>query len=116
MVARDGVVIWVQVFASRIWGVALEGCVVGAGSAWHWRSITAAWVIGGFSVSTGHGARWACHLWAICDFADAGLVDGGAHVWGWRVVMSEWGVNHRPLGDFLLTSCSHRWGGSSGEA
>ena len=47
MVARHGVVIWVWVFASRIWGVALEGRVVGAGSAWCWHSIAAAWVIGG---------------------------------------------------------------------
>ena len=30
MVAQDGVIIWVQVFTSRIWGVALEGHVVGA--------------------------------------------------------------------------------------
>ena len=116
MVAWDGVVIQVQVFASRIWGIALEGCIVGTGSAWHWHSITAAWVIGGFSISTGHGARQACHLWAICDFADAGLADGGVHVQGWQVAMSEQGVNDCSMGSFLLKSCGHCWGGLGGEA
>ena len=116
MVTQDGVIIQVWVFASRIWGIALEGRIVGAGSAWHWHSIAAAWVIGGFAVIAGHGAGRYCHLWAACDFADAGFVDGGAHVQGWRVAVSEQRVNYHSLGNLLLTSCSHCWGGLGGEA
>ena len=89
---------------------------VGAGSAWGWCSIAAIWVIGGLSVITGPGAGRPCHLWVACDFMDAGLTDGGAHVWGWQVAMSERGVNDHSLGNLLLTSCSHRWSGSGGEA
>ena len=47
MVARDGVIVWVWVFTLGIWGGTLEGCVVGAGSAWCWHSFATAWVIGG---------------------------------------------------------------------
>ena len=89
---------------------------VGAGSAWHWHGVTAAWVVGGFTVIAGHGARWPCHLCVARNFANAGFMDGGVHVQGWRVMMSERGVDDRSLGNFLLTSCSHCWGGSSGEA
>ena len=116
MVTRDGVIIWVQVFTSGIWDVTLKGCVVGAGSAWRWCSVAAAWVIGRFTVIAGCGARQPCHLWVARNFVDAGFMDGGAHVQGWRVAMSEQGVDDRSLGNLLLTSCSHRWGGSSGEA
>ena len=116
MVTQDWVVVWVWVFASGIWGITLEGCVVGAGSAWCWRGVTAAWVIGGFAVIAGHRAGWPCHLCVTRNFVNAGFTDGGAHVWGWRLTMSEWGADDHSLGNFLLTSCSHHWGGSSGEA
>ena len=116
MVTRDGVIIQVWVFASGILGSTLEGYVVGAGSAWHWRSIAAAWVIEGIAVIAGRGARQPCHLWVTHDFTDAGFTDGGVHVWGWQVAELEWGVDDRSLGNLLLTSCSHCWGGSGGEA
>ena len=116
MVAWDGVVIWVWVFASGVWGITLEGCIVGAGSAWRWCSVAAAWVVGGFTIIAGHRARQPCHLWVTCNFVNAGFTDGCAHVWGWQVAMTEQGVDDHPLGDLLLTSCSHCWGGSSGEA
>ena len=83
MVAQDGVIVRVWVFASGIWGVTLEGCIVGAGSAWHWHSVAAAWVVGGFAIIASHGARWPCHLWVTRNFVDAGFTDGGVHVWGW---------------------------------
>ena len=114
--AQDGVIVWVQVFTSGIWGITLEGCVVGAGSAWHWHSIAAAWVVGGFAVIAGHGTRQPCHRWVTRYFKDAGFMDGGAHVREWRVVKSERGVDDCSLGDLLLTSHSHRWGGLGGEA
>ena len=116
MVTRDGVIIWVQVFASRIWGATLKGCIVGAGSARCWHRITAAWVIGGFAVIASRGNGWPCHLWFTRDFTDAGFTDGGAHVWGWRVAVLEWGVGGCYLGVLLLMSCSHCWGGLGGEA
>ena len=116
MVAQDGVIVWVQVFASGIWGITLEGCIVGAGSAWHWSSVTTAWVVGGFTVIAGRRAGQPCHLWVAHNFANAGFTDGGAHVWGWQVAMSEQGVDDRPLGNLLLMSCHHCWGGLSGEA
>ena len=116
MVTRDGVIIWVQVFPSRIWGTTLEGCVVGAGSAWCWCCVTAAWVIGGFAIIASHGDRQPCHLWVACGFADAGFMDGGVHGRGWQIAVLEQGVDGRSLGNLLLTSCSHRWGGSGGEA
>ena len=116
MVAQDGVVIWVQVFTSGIWGITLEGCIVGAGSAWHWHHIAAAWVIGGFAVIASHRAGWPCHLWVAHDFADAGFMDGGVHVQGWQTVELEQGVVDCSLGILLLTSCGHRWGGLGGEA
>ena len=107
MVTQDGVIVWVWVFTSGIWGITLEGCIVGAGSAWRWHSFATARVIGGFAVIAGRRARWPCHLWVTCDFADTGFMDGGAHVRGWRVVVSEWGVDDCSLEDLLLTSCSH---------
>ena len=107
MVARDRVVIWVWVLTSGIWGITLEGHIVGAGSAWHWCSIATAWVIGGFTVIAGHRARWSCHLWVPCDFADVGFTDGGVHVWGWRVVVLEQRVDDHSSGKLLLISCSH---------
>ena len=116
MVAWDGVVIRVWVFASGIWGATLKGCIVGAGSAWRWRRIAAAWVIGGFAIIASCRNGWPCHLWVAHDFMDAGFTDGGAHVQGWRVAVSEWGVDDHSLGDLLLMSCSHHWGGLGGEA
>ena len=116
MVAWNGVVVWVWVFASGIRSITLNSCIVGAGSAWHWRGIAAAWVIGGFAIISGHGTRRPCQWWAACNFMDAGFTDGGAHVWGWQVAVSERGVDDRSLGDLLLTSCSHHWGGSGGQA
>ena len=41
---------------------------------------------------------------------------GVAHVWGWQVAELERRVDDHSLGDLLLTSCSHHWGGSGGEA
>ena len=83
MVTWDGVIIWVQVFASGIWGATLKGCIVGAGSAWNWHHIAAAWVIGGFAVIASHGNGRPCHLWAAHGFTDAGFSDGGVHGRGW---------------------------------
>ena len=116
MITQDGVVIQVQVFASGIWGISLEGCVVGAGSAWHWCSIATAWVFGGFAIIAGCGAGQSCHWWVIRNFADAGFMDGGMHVQGWQVMELERGVDDCSLGDLLLMSCSHCWGGLGGQA
>ena len=116
MVAWDGVIIRVRVFPSGIWGATLEGCVVGAGSAWHWHHIATAWVIGGFAIIASHGNGRPCHLWVAHGFTDAGFTDGGAHGWGWQIAVSEQGVDGRSLGNLLLTSCSHHWGGLGGDA
>ena len=81
MVAQDGVIVRVWVFTSRIWGIPLEGCIVGAGHAWCWHGVTTAWVIGGFTVVAGHGARRSHYWWVTCDFADAGFMEG-VHMFG----------------------------------
>ena len=47
MVAWDGVIVWVQVFASGVGGIPLNGGMVGSGCAWHWCGITTALIIGG---------------------------------------------------------------------
>ena len=116
VVARDGVIIWVQVFASEIWGIPLEGCIVGAGCAWHWHSIATACVVGGFIIIASCSARWPCHWWVAHDFMDAGFTDGGMHIWGWWVTESKRGVDDHSLGNLLLTLCSHHWGGLGGQA
>ena len=116
VVTQDGVIIQVQVFASGIWGIPLEGCIVEAGCAWHWRSITAAQVIGEFTIVAGPSAGWPCHWWVTCDFMDAGFMDGGTHIWGWGVMESKRGVDDHSLGDLPFSSWGHRWGGLGGQA
>ena len=116
MVTQDGVIVWVQVFASGIWGIPLEGCVVRAGCTWHWCSIAAAWVVGGFAIVAGHGARQPCHWWVAHNFTDASFTDGSTHIWGWQVMESKRGVVDHSLGDLFLMSCSHCWGGLGGQA
>ena len=116
VVARDGVIIWVWVFTSRIQGVTLDGCAVGAGSTWHWHGIATAWLIGGFAIISSRRTGQPCHWWVACNFVDAGFTDGGAHVWGRQVAKSERVVGDHSLGDLLLMSCSHHWSGLGGQA
>ena len=111
VVTQDGVIIQVQVFASGIWSIPLEGCIVGAGKAWHWHSITASWVVGGFAIVASHGAGWPCHWWVTHNF-----MDGGMHIWGWGIMELKREVDDHSLGDHPFSSCSHHWGGLGGQA
>ena len=49
-------------------------------------------------------------LWMLASWM------GVCMFWGWRVAESEGGVDDCSLGNLLLMSCSHCWGGSGGEA
>ena len=82
MVAQDGVIIQVRVFASGVRGIPLDGGIAGAGHAWHWHCITAALIIG-FTVVASSSPGCPCHWWVTGDFMDAGFADGGMHIWGW---------------------------------
>ena len=102
MVAWDGVIVWVQVFTSGVGSIPLDGSIVGAGCAWRWCGITAALIIGGFTIVASSSPRWPCHWEVTRNFVDAGLMDGGMHIWEWQILELKRGLMVIPWKIFLL--------------